>query len=147
VLLRLVADDLYLPAPCILPLLGHLPRPGAVKRRQACYKLEGVHTPLRDALYIRSVCLGYIAKRQHFVTGRVSPRLPISARAVVNPTGNGRFPAGQLTGRDPQLFATSAILGGAEAHSHIAPQKLQAGRRRPGGHPNATEVVGGGNPR
>jgi len=31
VLLRLLADDLYLPTPRILPLLGYVPRPGSVK--------------------------------------------------------------------------------------------------------------------
>jgi hypothetical protein len=46
-----------------------------------------------------------MAKRQLFVT---SP-------------GAGRFPAGELTRRDPQLFATSAMTGSAEAHSRIAP--------------------------
>ena len=34
---------------------------------------------------------------------------------VTSPAG-GRFPAGELTRRGPQLFATSAIAGGAEAH-------------------------------
>ena len=40
VLLRLLADELYLPTPRILPLLGRVPRPEDVKRRQACYKWE-----------------------------------------------------------------------------------------------------------
>jgi hypothetical protein len=44
-------------------------------------------------------------KRQIFVTSPVA----------------GRFPAGELVGKDPQLLVTSAILGGAEAHSRIAP--------------------------
>jgi hypothetical protein len=43
--------------------------------------------------------------------------------SVTSPV-NGRFPTDGLTRRDPRLFATSAILGGAEAHSHIAPPKL-----------------------
>jgi hypothetical protein len=43
---------------------------------------------------------------------------------VVTSTINGRFPAGELTRRAPQLFATSAMVGGAEAHPHIAPPKL-----------------------
>ena len=34
---------------------------------------------------------------------------------------NGKSSAGELTRRDPQLFATSATAGGAEARSHIAP--------------------------
>jgi hypothetical protein len=36
---------------------------------------------------------------------------------VVKVPVNGRFPASEVTRRDPQLFATSAILGDAEAHS------------------------------
>ena len=36
---------------------------------------------------------------------------------MVTSTVNGRFPAGELTRRDPQLFAMSAILGDAKAHS------------------------------
>jgi hypothetical protein len=40
---------------------------------------------------------------------------------VVTSPVNGRFPAGDLVCRDPQLFVTSAILGGAEALSHVAP--------------------------
>ena len=35
----------------------------------------------------------------------------------------GRFLADELTRRDPQLLVTSAILGGAESRSHIAPPK------------------------
>src|SRR5918994_1579652 len=53
----LLADDLYLPTPRILPLLGPAPPAlEAVKRLWACYKLEGLHTPLRDALCNRSAC-------------------------------------------------------------------------------------------
>jgi hypothetical protein len=52
---------------------------------------------------------------------------------------NGRFPAGELEGRDPQLLVTSAILGGAEAHSHIAPTPELFGGRLP----NHTEGVWG----
>jgi hypothetical protein len=33
---------------------------------------------------------------------------------VVTSTVNGRFPAGELMLRDPQLFATSTILGDAD---------------------------------
>jgi hypothetical protein len=42
-------------------------------------------------------------------------------RTVVKVPANGRSPAGELTRRDPQLFATSAMAAVAEAHSHIAP--------------------------
>ena len=58
------------------------------------------------------------SQRQLFVTGRFSPRLPVSAWAVVRSPGAGRFPAGELT-RRPPLFATSAMAGGEEAHSDI----------------------------
>jgi hypothetical protein len=44
-------------------------------------------------------------------------------RQIFVSPGDGRFPAGELMRRDPQLFATSAILVGAEAHSHTAPPK------------------------
>jgi len=44
-------------------------------------------------------------KRQIFVTSPV----------------DGRFSAGELMCRDPQLLVTSAMAYGAEAHSHIAP--------------------------
>jgi hypothetical protein len=44
-----------------------------------------------------------------------------TAWAVAKVPVNGRFPTGELTRRHSGLFATSAILGGAEAHSHIAP--------------------------
>jgi hypothetical protein len=44
-----------------------------------------------------------------------------TAWTVVKVPVNGKSSAGELTGRDPQLFATSAVAGGAEAHSHIAP--------------------------
>ena len=64
-----------------------------VKRRQACYKLKGVHTPLRDPLCTRSVPRavsqnGSIAKRQ---------------LSVISPI-NGRFLAGELTRRDPRFL-------------------------------------------
>jgi hypothetical protein len=47
-----------------------------------------------------------------------------SVWSVVKVPVNGKFSAGELTRRDPQLFATSEIVGGAEAHLHIAPLKL-----------------------
>ena len=59
-----------------------------VKRRQACYKLEGVHTPLCSTPYVPGVYLGCIAKRQLFVTSPV----------------DGRFLAGELTRRDPRFW-------------------------------------------
>jgi hypothetical protein len=62
-------------------------------------------------------------KRQLLLTGRFSPCRDREARTVVTSTVNGRFPAGELTRRAPQLFATSAMAGGAEAHPHIAPPK------------------------
>src|ERR671913_117697 len=46
-----------------------------------------------------------------------------SAWSVVKVPVNGRFPAGELTRKDPQLLVTSAILVGTEARSHIAPPK------------------------
>ena len=50
----------------------------------------------------------------------------------VTPPVNGKVPAGELARRDPQLFATSAMADGAEAHSHIAPFVGPAWiRRRP----------------
>jgi hypothetical protein len=41
---------------------------------------------------------------------------------------DGRFPAGELIRRDPQLLVTGAILGGAEAHSHIALRSCHVAR-------------------
>jgi hypothetical protein len=96
-----------------------------VKRRQACYKLEGVHTSLRDPYATGLHVLGCNTERQHFVRGRFSPCLPVSARAVVKSTVDGRFPAGELICRAPGLFATSAFLGGGEAHSHIEPPEVR----------------------
>jgi len=68
-------------------------------------------------------------KRQHFVTGRVSPRLPVSTRAVVKPTGNDRFPADQLApspqhsehellARRPGAWGDTAIPGAAHRSAH-----------------------------
>jgi hypothetical protein len=55
-----------------------------------------------------------------------------TAWVVVKVPVDGRFPAGELMRRDPRLFATSAILGDAEAASHIAPPKnIMAGAESP----------------
>jgi hypothetical protein len=43
--------------------------------------------------------------------------------AVVTSPVTGRSAVGELMRRDPQLLVTSVILGGTEAHSHIAPTK------------------------
>src|SRR5215213_3687363 len=74
----------------ILPLLG--PAPPALEAVKRVTSWRGF-IPLCVMPYETGVnVLGCNSKRQHFVTGRVSPRPPISARAVVKPTGNGRFP-------------------------------------------------------
>jgi hypothetical protein len=78
-------------------------------------------TPYATGLHV----LGCNTERQHFVRGRFSPCLPVSARAVVKSTVDGRFPAGELICRAPGLFATSAFLGGGEAHSHIEPPEVR----------------------
>jgi hypothetical protein len=67
-----------------------------------------LHTFLLYPLCGRSVVRVVRKTRQIFVT------LPV----------NGKSSAGELMRRDPPLLVTSAILGGAEAHSHIAPSKL-----------------------
>jgi hypothetical protein len=79
----------------------------AVKRPQACYKRGG-----RPHLW----CIG-------FWLTRYAPTMyqDCTAWTVVTSPVNGRSPAGGLMRRAPQLLVTSAILGGAEAHSHIAP--------------------------
>jgi hypothetical protein len=46
-----------------------------------------------------------------------------TAKLFVTSPVNGRSPTDEQARRDPQLFATSAMDGGAEAHSHIAPPK------------------------
>jgi hypothetical protein len=40
---------------------------------------------------------------------------------VIKSPVNGRFSAGGLMRRDPQLLVTSAVAYGVEAHSDIAP--------------------------
>jgi hypothetical protein len=66
------------------------------------------YIPLCCTPYIPGIYLGCTAKnRQLFVT----------------PPVDGKSPAGELARRTPELFATSAIADGAEAHSHIAPPK------------------------
>jgi hypothetical protein len=55
-----------------------------------------------------------------------------TACPVAKVPGNGKSFADELARRDPQLFVTSAILGDAEAHSHIGGH-AQALRSRPRG--------------
>jgi hypothetical protein len=78
--------------------------------RQACYKRRG-RPPLR---YIGFWLTRHVLKVYPGYTAWVVVKVPV----------NGKFSPGELTCRDPKLFATSAILGGAEAHLHIAPLKL-----------------------
>jgi hypothetical protein len=97
----------------------------AVKRRQGCYKRVVVgttRTPTR--VYQEGTSMGCTTRHANLCNRSVESTHALLHRMdVLNLPLTGDSPPTSIRA-EPPVFATSAMAGGAEAHSHIAPPKF-----------------------